>query len=146
MSGLRHFLDLDRLDSATLRGILDRGLACKRDGAAAAGARPLAGKALAMIFEKPSTRTRVSFERGIQQLGGEAIVLEPSGSQLGRGPSSLVAHDTPGRGWSRAVGRVDHGDQHGQACLDDFPTITNVASYLNHVVGQVTLDALRKIQ
>ena len=85
MSGPRHFLDLDRLDAATLRGILDQGLACKRDGAAAAGPRPLAGKALAMIFEKPSTRTRVSFERGIQQLGGEAIVLEPSGSQLGRG-------------------------------------------------------------
>jgi ornithine carbamoyltransferase len=82
MSGPRHFLDLDRLDGATLRGILDRGLACKRaDGAE----RPLAGKALALIFEKPSTRTRVSFERGIQQLGGEAIVLEPASSQLGRG-------------------------------------------------------------
>jgi len=85
MGALRHFLDLDRLDAATLRGILDLGLACKRDGAAGGGPRPLAGKALAMIFEKPSTRTRVSFERGIQQLGGEAIVLEPSGSQLGRG-------------------------------------------------------------
>ena len=85
MGGPRHFLDLDRLDAITLRGILEQGFACKRDGAAAAGPRPLAGKALAMIFEKPSTRTRVSFERGIQQLGGEAIVLEPSGSQLGRG-------------------------------------------------------------
>ena len=84
MGDPRHFLDLDRLDTATLRGILDRGFACKRGGAAA-DHRPLAGKALAMIFEKPSTRTRVSFERGIQQLGGEAIVLEPSGSQLGRG-------------------------------------------------------------
>ena len=82
MGDPRHFLDLDRLDAATLRGILDQGLACKRDGAAVAGSRPLAGKALAMIFEKPSTRTRVSFERGIQQLGGEAIVLEPSGSQI----------------------------------------------------------------
>ncbi len=85
MGAPRHFLDLDRLDTATLRGILDRGSACKRGGATAAGDRPLAGKALAMIFEKPSTRTRVSFERGIQQLGGEAIVQEPSGSQLGRG-------------------------------------------------------------
>jgi ornithine carbamoyltransferase len=79
----RHFLDLDRLDTAELRGILERGKQCK-SGAAGAD-RPLAGKALAMIFEKPSTRTRVSFELGIRQLGGEAIVLEPSGSQLGRG-------------------------------------------------------------
>ncbi len=82
MSELRHFLDLDRLDAGTLRSILDRGVACKRAGGAE---RPLAGKALAMIFEKPSTRTRVSFERGIQQLGGAAIVLEPASSQLGRG-------------------------------------------------------------
>ena len=79
----RHFLDLDRLDTATLRGILDSGLACKGGGADAA--RPLAGKSLAMIFEKPSTRTRVSFEVGIRQLGGEAVVLEPSSSQIGRG-------------------------------------------------------------
>ncbi len=85
MAAPRHFLDLDRLDSATLRGILDSGLACKRNAAAAKAARPLAGKSLAMIFEKPSTRTRVSFEVGIRQLGGEAVVLEASGSQLGRG-------------------------------------------------------------
>ncbi len=54
----RHFLDIDRFDSAELRGILDIGVAYKhgrRD-------KPLAGKTLAMIFEKPSTRTRVSFE------------------------------------------------------------------------------------
>ncbi len=69
--------------------MLDLGAACKRgqtpSGAAGDAARPLAGKALAMIFEEPSTRTRISFERGIRQLGGDALVLEPSGSQLGRG-------------------------------------------------------------
>ena len=89
MSGPRHFLDLDRFETAELRRMLDLGAACKR-GAAPRGtsgdpARPLAGKALAMIFEKPSTRTRISFERGIRQLGGDALVLEPSSSQLGRG-------------------------------------------------------------
>jgi ornithine carbamoyltransferase len=81
----RHFLDLDRFDGETLRDMLDRGAAFKRGEAVAEGPRPLAGKALAMIFEKPSTRTRVSFELAIRQLGGEAVVLEPSGSQLGRG-------------------------------------------------------------
>jgi len=80
----RHFLDLDRFDGATLRGILELGAACKTAARVDPG-RPLAGKALAMIFEKPSTRTRVSFELAIRQLGGEAVVLEPSGSQIGRG-------------------------------------------------------------
>jgi len=80
----RHFLDLDRLDQATLRDILERGKAFKQ-GLSPGGDRPLAGKAIALIFEKPSTRTRVSFEVGIQQLGGQPIVLEPSGTQIGRG-------------------------------------------------------------
>jgi len=51
----------------------------------AGGGRPLAGKTLAMIFEKPSTRTRVSFEVGMRQLGGEVIMLTGSEMQLGRG-------------------------------------------------------------
>ena len=86
----RHFLDLDRLDSATLRGILDRAAALKRartnSGKATPDAgRPLAGRVLAMIFEKPSTRTRVSFDVAMRQLGGESIVLRRDELQLGRG-------------------------------------------------------------
>ncbi len=80
----RHFLDLDRLDGATLRGILESGKDLKA-APSGNGATPLAGRSLAMIFEKPSTRTRVSFEVGMRQLGGDAVVLEPSGTQLGRG-------------------------------------------------------------
>jgi ornithine carbamoyltransferase len=83
MSGPKHFLDLDRLDKGTLRGILDRGFAHKK-GIGAEG-RPLAGKVLAMIFEKPSTRTRVSFDVGMRQLGGETIFMGEGDSQLGRG-------------------------------------------------------------
>lgn len=78
----RHFLDLDRIDGGTLRRILDRGAAYK--GGTAAD-RPLAGKTLAMIFEKPSTRTRVSFEVGMRQLGGEVVMLTGAEMQLGRG-------------------------------------------------------------
>ena len=83
----RHFLDLDRVDGQDLRHIIDAAQQMKAApvGATPRPAAPLAGKALAMIFEKPSTRTRVSFERAIQQLGGEAIVLQSSDMQLGRG-------------------------------------------------------------
>ncbi|MHA1538196.1 MAG: ornithine carbamoyltransferase [Alphaproteobacteria bacterium] len=83
MSGPRHFLDLHRLESGTLRDILARGTAFKKGE----DKTSLAGKQLAMIFEKPSTRTRVSFEVGMRQLGGDAIILDHSGSQLGRGES-----------------------------------------------------------
>ena len=81
----KHFLDLDRFDKATLRAILDSAKAIKQGETPAGGPAPLAGKHLALVFEKPSTRTRVSFEVGIRQLGGRPIVLEPSGTQLGRG-------------------------------------------------------------
>jgi len=77
----RHFLDINRFDPVELRAILDTGFAYKK------GRRdwPLAGKTLALIFEKPSTRTRVSFEVAVRQLGGETIYLSTADSQLGRG-------------------------------------------------------------
>jgi ornithine carbamoyltransferase len=83
MAEPRHFLDLDRIEKATLREILDLGEALK-DGTAA-DPRPLEGRTLALIFEKASTRTRVSFEVGMWQLGGDVVVLDPAGMQLGRG-------------------------------------------------------------
>jgi ornithine carbamoyltransferase len=79
----RHFLDLDRLDAPELRHILDMGVAFKKSGKG--GGRPLAGKTLAMLFEKPSTRTRVSFEVAMRQLGGEVVILDAASSQMGRG-------------------------------------------------------------
>ena len=83
MAEPRHFLDLDRIEKPTLREILDLGEALK-DGTAA-DPRPLEGRTLALIFEKASTRTRVSFEVGMWQLGGDVVVLDPAGMQLGRG-------------------------------------------------------------
>ena len=83
--GIRHFLDLDRLDGGTLRQILDLGSAIKQGRMPGGAALPLAGKTIVLIFEKPSTRTRVSFEVGMRQLGGRVIVLGESDSQLGRG-------------------------------------------------------------
>jgi ornithine carbamoyltransferase len=84
MTAPRHFLDLDRFETSLLRQIIELGKAFKR-GDAACGPRPLVGRILATIFEKPSTRTRVSFEAGMRQLGGEVIVLTHHDTQLGRG-------------------------------------------------------------
>ncbi len=82
-SGPRHFLDLKDFDHATLRQMLDVASGFKRAGGVTS--RPLAGKTLALIFEKPSTRTRVSFEVGMRQLGGEVVILSGKETQLGRG-------------------------------------------------------------
>ena len=90
MTDMRNFLDIDALDQADLRKILDRSAALK---SARAGkpkgmvdeGRPLDGRLLAMIFEKASTRTRVSFEVAIHQLGGTALMLSGRDTQLGRG-------------------------------------------------------------
>lgn len=87
MTSPKHFLDLDRFSGDELHGILNIGANLKSGEALNGESKPLAGKMLAMIFEKPSTRTRVSFEVGMRQLGGDAVVLEPSGTQLGRGES-----------------------------------------------------------
>jgi ornithine carbamoyltransferase len=80
-NGIRHFLDLIDIPSGELRGIIAASRAMKAGGAP----KPLAGKTLAMIFDRPSTRTRVSFDVGIRQLGGESITLTGQEMQLGRG-------------------------------------------------------------
>ena len=79
----RHFLDLDRFDGQRLRQILDLGAALKKGEHFHGSATPLAGRTLAMIFEKPSTRTRISFEVGMLQLGGHAVLL----GEVSRGES-----------------------------------------------------------
>jgi ornithine carbamoyltransferase len=82
---VKHFLDIDRLSTATLRKILDTARRLKREHTNARSRALLAGKTLVMIFEKPSTRTRVSFQVAMQQLGGHVVVMSDSESQLGRG-------------------------------------------------------------
>lgn len=83
----RHFLDIDAFDSSLLETLLKHAHAMKADlraGNTRYG-QTAAGKLLAMIFEKPSTRTRVSFDVAIRKLGGDAIVLNSNDMQLGRG-------------------------------------------------------------
>ncbi len=85
---VRHFLDLNDLDARTLRRIVDMAHAMKKAGKRPPEAlRPagIADSILVMIFEKPSTRTRVSFDVAMRQLGGQTIALNHTDTQLGRG-------------------------------------------------------------
>jgi ornithine carbamoyltransferase len=83
----RHFLDIDSYDTGTLRLILNCAHSLKKAFKVGAGSKPrlAEGAVLAMLFEKSSTRTRVSFDVAMRQLGGETIVLNHSDMQLGRG-------------------------------------------------------------
>lgn len=87
---MNHFLDIHTTDPAALRAMIDQAQAMKaarngRGRAAADDRQPLAGKMVALIFEKPSTRTRVSFDVGVRQMGGQTMVLSGTEMQLGHG-------------------------------------------------------------
>jgi ornithine carbamoyltransferase len=85
MTSVRHFLTLADLSPAELNQVLDRAIELKALRNAGQLHQPFVGKVLGMIFEKSSTRTRVSFESGMAQMGGSAIFLSPNDTQLGRG-------------------------------------------------------------
>ncbi|SHI58394.1 ornithine carbamoyltransferase [Wenxinia saemankumensis] len=84
------FLDIHKTDPADLRAILDSAAAMKtaragRPRGTPDDAQPLAGRMVALIFEKPSTRTRISFDVGVRQMGGQTMVLSGADMQLGHG-------------------------------------------------------------
>jgi len=79
----RHFISLHDLSHAELRGLINRAVELKNKSHT--DFQPLKGKVLAMIFEKSSTRTRISFEAGMAHLGGTALFLSSKDTQLGRG-------------------------------------------------------------
>ncbi|MCC6006211.1 MAG: ornithine carbamoyltransferase [Rhodobacteraceae bacterium] len=87
-----HFLDIDQVDPSDLRAMIDNARAMKaargtRPRGASDDEQPLAGRMVALIFEKPSTRTRVSFDMGVRQMGGQTMVLSGGEMQLGHGES-----------------------------------------------------------
>ncbi len=105
MTGPRHFLDLDELDPGTLRRILDLAGELRANGT---GRGRLAGKAVAMIFDKPSTRTRVSFEVAVKALGGDAVILNTKEMQLGRGETIADTARVLSRYVDAIMIRTDH--------------------------------------
>ena len=116
-----HFLDIADFDSATLKAILIDALAMKKDPRHKQYSQHLAGKHIALIFEKPSTRTRISFEVGVTQLGGVPLVLDAKSMQMGRGESLA---DT-----ARVLSRYVHAmmlrvDQH--RTLDELATTATI--------------------
>jgi len=94
----RHFLSLDDLTADASRRLIHRATELAETHRAGTHHAPLAGRVLGMIFEKSSTRTRLSFEAGMSQLGGDSIFLSPRDTQLGRGEP---IEDT-----ARVVGRM----------------------------------------
>jgi ornithine carbamoyltransferase len=137
MSNPRHFLDISALSKEELRAILDEAHARKAQRIGWPKAKPdedkpLDGCALAMIFQKNSTRTRVSFEIGMAQLGGMSIVLDANSTQLGRGET---VEDTA-RVLTRMVDAVmiranNHDDVLNFAAASDVPVINGLTD-LSH--------------
>jgi ornithine carbamoyltransferase len=128
-AGARHFLDLSEIPAGDLRRILDDSTAIKsvrRKGRRAAE-QPLAGKVLAMIFDKPSTRTRVSFDLAMRELGGETLMLTGKEMQLGRGETIADTARVLSRFVDAIVIRVlEHDDLMELARHADVPVINGL--------------------
>src|SRR5436309_12941307 len=97
---MKHLLSIEQLSRGEIERIL-RQTAELKTNRGKISAQPLAGQTWALIFSKPSTRTRVSFEVGIRELGGETIYLNAADAQLARGE---LIKDT-----ARVLGRMIHG-------------------------------------
>jgi len=122
----RHFLDLSDVDASELRRILDWSIATKKARVKGVRAknRPLEGRALAMIFDKPSTRTRVSFDMAMRELGGETLMLTGAEMQLGRGETIADTSRVLSRYVDAIMIRIlDHDDMVELARFASVPVI-----------------------
>lgn len=123
MTTTTHFLDVDDLTRTELLDTLDRAAELK----AADPSGELTDKTLAMLFEKESTRTRISFETGMTQLGGHAIFLSPEDTQLGRGEPLSDTARTLSRYVDAIMVRVfNHADAVEMAEYSSVPVINGL--------------------
>ncbi len=117
---MKHLLSIERLTAAEMEGIFADAAVMKRERGHHA-CKPLAGQIWAMLFSKASTRTRVSFDVGIRELGGEVIFLPATEIQLGRGE--------PIKDTARVLGRMVHGAvfrTYAQSDLDEFAAYSGI--------------------
>ena len=117
---MKHLLSIEQLSREEIATIL-RDTADLKKNRASNSKKPLAGQTWALIFSKPSTRTRVSFEVGIQELGGTSIYLNAADAQLGRGE---LIKDT-----ARVLGRMIHGAvirTYAQSDIEEFAEFSGV--------------------
>ncbi len=117
---MKHLLSIEQLSKADIERILKRTAEIK-DNRGKISAQPLAGQTWALIFSKPSTRTRVSFDVGIRELGGETIYLNAADAQLGRGE---LIKDT-----ARVLARMIHGAvirTYAQSDIEEFAEFSGV--------------------
>lgn len=117
---MKHLLDIESLNAAQIADILARAAEMKRHRGPHPDA-PLAGECWVMLFSKSSTRTRLSFEVGIRELGGQPIFLPASEIQLGRGE--------PIRDTARVIGRMAHGAvirTYGQSEVEEFARLSGI--------------------
>src|SRR5256884_7776981 len=117
---MKHLLSIEQLSREEIERILQRTAELKANRGKIS-AQPLAGQTWALIFSKPSTRTRVSFDVGIRELGGETIYLNAADAQLGRGE---LIKDT-----ARVMARMIHGAvirTYAQGDIEEFAEFSGV--------------------
>jgi ornithine carbamoyltransferase len=137
MTQLRHFLNLSDAGGEAIAAILNEAMERKQRRASWAKGkvdsdRPLDGAMLAMIFEKSSTRTRVSFDLAMRQLGGSAIVLESSSSQLGRGETIADTARVLSRFADAIMIRTDHHAKAAELAAHATVPVINGLTDLSH--------------
>lgn len=142
---MRHFLSLLDYTKDELQEMLDRAAWMKKQQKAGKSHQPLKGKTLAMVFEKSSTRTRVSFEVGMYQLGGHALNITSQASQLGRGETYSDTSKVLSRYVDGIMMRTfEHSRIEESAAASSVPVINGLTDLLHPC--QIMADMLTVIE
>jgi len=143
MNTPRHFLVDDDITAAEQAAILDEADRMKKDRHAA---RPLAGpRSVAVVFEKPSTRTRLSFEIGIAELGGHPVILDARSTQLGRGEPIEDTARVMSRYVDAIVIRTFGQDRiDALAAASDVPVVNALTDYAHPCQALADLQTIRE--